>query len=180
MKTLAKWSVEDYHHMIEAGILRDRHVELLAGEIVEMSPETPIHYSTAKRGAKYLEELLSGKADIRFNGPITLSDSEPEPDIAVVRLPESTYSDRHPEPRDIFWIVEVAKTSLKKDLELKASIYAIAGIREYWVLDLSTKQIIVFQNPQNGKYIKEQTIRDGIVTPLAFSEIQVLVESLLE
>ena len=71
MKTLAKWSVDDYHRMVEAGILRGRHVELLAGEIVEMSPETPIHYTTAKLGAKYLEELLPGKADVRFNGPIT-------------------------------------------------------------------------------------------------------------
>jgi Uma2 family endonuclease len=53
MKTLAKWSIDDYHCMIEAGILRGRHVELLEGEIVEMSPETPIHYTTAKRGAKY-------------------------------------------------------------------------------------------------------------------------------
>lgn len=76
MKTLAKWSVEDYHRMVEAGILCSRSVELLAGEIVEMSPETPIHYTTAKRGAKYLEELLLGKADVRFNGPITLADSE--------------------------------------------------------------------------------------------------------
>ncbi len=59
MKTLAKWSVDDYHRMIAAGILRDRRVELLAGEIVEMSPETPIHYTTAKRGAKYLNELLT-------------------------------------------------------------------------------------------------------------------------
>lgn len=58
MKMLAKWSVEDYPRTIEAGILRDRHVELLAGEIVEMSPETPIHYSTAKRGAKYLTEAF--------------------------------------------------------------------------------------------------------------------------
>lgn len=98
MKTLAKWSVEDYHRMIEAGILCDRRVELLAGEIVEMSPETPIHYNTTKRGAKYLEALLLDKADVRFNGPVTLTDSEPEPDIAIVRLPESTYSDRHPEP----------------------------------------------------------------------------------
>ncbi|MEG4484420.1 Uma2 family endonuclease [Microcoleus sp. D2_18a_B4] len=91
-----------------------------------MSPETPIYYNTTKRGTKYLEELLVGKADVRFNGPITLSDSEAEPDIAIVRLPESAYNDRHPEPQDIFWIVEFAQTSLKKDLELKAAIYAEA------------------------------------------------------
>jgi Uma2 family endonuclease len=178
MKTLAKWSVDDYHRMIEAGILRDRHVELLAGEIVEMSPETPIHYTTAKRGAKYLEELLSGKADVRFNGSITLSNSEPEPDIAIVRLPELSYSDRHPAPSDIFWIVEVANTSLKKDLDLKAAIYATAGIQEYWVLDLSTKQMIVFRNPQAGKYIEEYTIAEETITPLAFAEVSVSVNRL--
>ncbi len=152
--------------MIEAGILHGRSVELLAGEIVEMSPETPIHYTTAKRGAKYLQELLSGKADVRFNGPITLADSEPEPDIAVVRLPESAYSDRHPNPQDIFWIIEVAKTSLKKDLEVKTAIYAMATIQEYWVLDLSAKQVIVFRNPQADKYIEEYIIAEGTITSL--------------
>ncbi|MEH2304824.1 Uma2 family endonuclease [Nostoc sp.] len=178
MKTLAKWSVDDYHRMVEAGILRGRHLELLAGEIVEMSPETPIHYTTAKRGAKYLEELLSGKADVRFNGPITLSDSEPEPDIAIVRLPESSYSDRHPAPQDIFWIVEVAKTSLKKDLDIKAAIYATAAIQEYWILDLSTKQVIVLRNPQDGKYLEENTLEEGMITPVAFAEVSVSVKRL--
>ncbi|WP_427156999.1 Uma2 family endonuclease [Aliinostoc sp. HNIBRCY26] len=179
MKTLAKWSVDDYHRMIAAGILCDRRVELLAGEIVEMSPETPIHYNSAKRGAKYLEELLIGLADVRFNGPITLSDSEPEPDIAIVRSPESAYNERHPQPQDIFWVIEVAKTSLKKDLELKSAIYAHANIPEYWVLNLSTKQIIVFREPQNGHYTSVKTIAEGNITPLAFSDIQVSVARLV-
>ncbi len=179
MKTLAKWSVDDYHRMIEAGILRDRRVELLAGEIVEMSPETPIHYNTAKRGAKYLEELLARIADVRFNGPITLPDSEPEPDIAIVRLPESAYNDRHPGRDDIFWVVEVAKTSLKKDLDLKTSIYASAEIQEYWILDLSARRMIVLREPQNGQYATQQVIREGMIAPLAFPDIQVSVERLL-
>lgn len=179
MKTLAKWSVEEYHRMIEAGILHGRSVELLAGEIVEMSPEIPIHYTTAKRGAKYLEELLSDKADVRFNGPITLADSEPEPDIAVVQPPESAYSDRHPYPQDIFWIIEVAKTSLKKDLEIKAAIYAAAAIKEYWVLDLSAKRVIVFRHPQEDQYREECIITEGAITPLAFPDVLVSVERLL-
>lgn len=178
MKTLAKWSVDDYHCMIEAGILRDRRVELLAGEVVEMSPETPIHYSTAKRGAKYLEELLEGKAEVRFNGPITLADSEPEPDIAIVRGTESDYHDCHPQANDIFLVIEVAKTSLKKDLELKASIYAIAKIREYWIWDLSAKQVIVFRDPQNGEYLTKEVIAEGAIACLAFPDIQVSVERL--
>ncbi|MDJ0897956.1 MAG: Uma2 family endonuclease [Xenococcus sp. MO_188.B8] len=90
MKTLAKWSVVQYHQMIKAQILNDQSVELLAGEIVEMSTESPLHYNTAKRGVRYLEDLLKGKAEVRFNGAITLADSEPEPDIAIVRLPESS------------------------------------------------------------------------------------------
>lgn len=179
MKILAKWSVDDYHRMVAAGILHDRRVELLAGKIVEMSPETPIHYTTARRGAKYLEALLSGKADVRFNGPITLPHSEPEPDIVIVRLPDSAYSDRHPAPQDIFWIVEVAKTSLKKDLDLKAAICAAAAIPEYWVLDLSAQQMIVFKNPQAGQYGEEQTVQAGVVTPLAFPDVSVSIERLL-
>lgn len=179
MKTLAKWSVDDYHRMVEAGILRDRKVELLAGEIIEMSPETPIHYTTAKRSTKYLERLLMGRADVRFNGPITLADSEPEPDIAIVRLPESAYIDRHPDSTDVYWIVEVAKTSLRKDLDLKALVYAIANIQEYWILDLSSPQMIVLRHPQNGHYTTEQIVRDGVVSPLAFPDLQVSVEQLL-
>lgn len=179
MKTLAKWSVADYHQMIQAGILRDRRVELLAGEIVEMSPETPVHYSTAKRGAKYLEQLLFDKAEVRFNGPITLSNSEPEPDIAVVQLPESRYRDRHPGSAEIFWIVEVANTSLRTDLDLKTSIYANAEIVEYWVVSLSTQTVTVFREPQEGQYTTAQTFREGSVAPLAFPEIQVSVEKLL-
>ena len=122
--------------------------------------------------------MLSDKADVRFNGPITLSDSEPEPDIAIVRLPESSYNDRHPGPQDIFWIVEVAKTSLKNDLEIKLAIYATAEIQEYWVLDLSKKQVIVFRNPQGDKYIEEDIIREGIITPLAFADVSVSVKQL--
>jgi Uma2 family endonuclease len=154
MKSLAKWSVEDYHRMREAGILNGRSVELLAGEIVEMSPKTPLHYTTAKRGARHLGTLLAGQAEVRFNGLITLSDSEPEPDIAIVRPPDSAYLDRHPAPQDIFWIVEVAKFSLKTDLELKASIDAAADIQEYWVLDLAAQQLVVVQRPQASQYSK--------------------------
>jgi Uma2 family endonuclease len=88
-------------------------------------------------------------------------------------------SDRHPTPRDIFWIIEVANTSLNKDLKIKAAIYAMAEIQEYWVLNLAAKQMIVFRNPQNGKYVEEYAIEQGTVTPLAFADISVSVERLL-
>ena len=178
MKTLAKWSVAQYHQMIEAQILNDQSVELLAGEIVEMSPESPLHYNTAKRGVRYLEELLKGKAEVRFNGAITLADSEPEPDIAIVKLPESRYDEHHPYPEDIYWLVEVANTSLQKDLELKKSIYAAANIPEYWVLDLAIKKIHVFRNPQGNDYLNYQICDRGELASLAFPEFPVSLEKL--
>jgi Uma2 family endonuclease len=176
MKTLAKWSIDDYHRMIDAEILLGRQVELLGGEIVQMSPETPIHYTTAKRVSKYLEKLLSDQADVGFSRPITLFDSEPEPDIAIVKLPELNYTNNHPGHKDIFWIIEVAKTSLKKDLEIKRKIYATAGIPEYWIIDLTAKEVIIFRNPQGSKYLQKDRIKEGKITPLAFSTVCVSID----
>ncbi len=178
MKTISRSSVEDYHKAIAAGVLSDRRVQLLAGEIVEMSPETPQHYNTAKRGTKYLEELLRDRAEIRFNGPVTLADSEPEPDIAIVRSPGSLYDDRHPQASDIFWLVEVAKTSFAIDSNLKASIYARAKIPEYWVLDLSSSRLLVFRNPEGDRYREMRSFTSGTVQPLAFPDVRVSVDRL--
>ncbi|MFM6191286.1 Uma2 family endonuclease, partial [Planktothrix sp.] len=89
------------------------------------------------------------------------------------------YKDHHPYAEDIFWIIEVAKSSLKKDLELKLSIYAQAQIQEYWVLDLSQKQLIIFREPENNSYLTQQTLNQGNVNPLAFPNIEISVERLL-
>jgi Uma2 family endonuclease len=179
MKILAKWTIEDYHRMIDAGILCDRKVELLAGEIIEMSPEKPIHYNTTRQGVKYLEQLFSSVAEVRFNGPITLADSEPEPDIAIVRLPVNKYNIHHPYPEDIFLVIEVANTSLKKDLELKQTIYANAKIQEYWIMALSQAKLIVFREPSNGYYRSREEYTQGEISSLAFPEIKISIPRLL-
>ncbi len=88
MYTLTKWSLSDYHQMIDTGILDDRRVEFILGEIIEMSPEKPLHCSINHQGATYLRSLLKQNAVVREAHPITLSDSEPEPDIAIVRSPD--------------------------------------------------------------------------------------------
>ncbi|NJL86542.1 MAG: Uma2 family endonuclease [Leptolyngbyaceae cyanobacterium SM1_1_3] len=174
-----KWSVPDYHRLVEAGILGDRRVELLGGDLIEMSLETPIHYSTAKQDARYLESLLSGKADVRFNGPITLVDSEPEPDIAVVRLPDSQYETRHPGLQDIYWLIEIAKTSFATDRVVKAAIYAAAGIPEYWIVHLAERQLYVLRSPRQHQYTEESVLSVGTIQPLAFPEVAIAVEKLL-
>ncbi|MEB3150804.1 MAG: Uma2 family endonuclease [Sphaerospermopsis sp.] len=179
MKTLVKWTTLDYHKMIESGILRGRQCELLDGEVVEMSPELPQHYNTAKRSVSYLENILKGKADVRFNGPITLSNSEPEPDIAIVKLPESKYDQHHPYADDIFWLIEVANTSLIKDLSIKRKIYAEAEIAEYWIINLQTQELIVFRQPEQNDYLFEIKWEKPIINPLAFPEIDIVISHLL-
>jgi Uma2 family endonuclease len=177
--SLAKWSVDDYHRMISAGILCDRPVELLQGNIVEMAPEKPIHYYAAEKDSHYLKTLLANKAQVRFNGPITLQDSEPEPDIAIVRMLGSVYASKHPAVEDIYWLIEVANSSLKIDLGLKAEIYAAANIPEYWVIDLANRQLIAHTEPRDRCYTQKQHYCDGFITPLAFSDIQVSVAKLI-
>lgn len=179
MRTIAKWSVEDYHLMIESGVLNDRSVELLAGEIIEMSPEGPLHSATNDNVAEYLRELFRGIARIREAHPITLGNSEPEPDIAVVRLTTNNYADHHPYPEDIYWLVEISNTTLEEDLGRKKKIYALAKIKEYWVLDLKKKKIIVFREPSGDDYQTKFTVKEGVITAIAFPDVRIELSSLI-
>jgi Uma2 family endonuclease len=107
--TIAKWTIEQYHKLVNAGMLTDRRVELLAGDIVEMSPEGMPHAVYCGDAADYLKQLLGNRVKVREAHPITLpNNSEPEPDIAVVMPSPSRYLDHHPYPEDIFWLVEYA------------------------------------------------------------------------
>lgn len=179
MHTLTQWTVEDYHKMIEAGILNERPVELIAGKIIDMSPEGSIHTFINYRGVIYLRSLLGERAIIREAHPITLANSEPEPDIAIVRSPDTRYLEHHPYPEDIYWLIEISDRTLKKDLGIKKSIYAGALIREYWVIDISSQILKVFQNPVEDDYQIQQDYQQGIVSPLAFPSLQVSVERLM-
>ena len=179
MKTLYKWSVEDYHQIIESGVLEGKSVELLEGEIVTVSPESPIHSSSIDTVAEYLRNLLRGVAKVREAHPITLDNSEPEPDIAIVKFQDNNYSNRHPYPEDIYWNIEVANKTLTKDLEEKSVIYARNGIIEYWVIDLVNKKLWVLTNPQNNGYLNKQEFKSGRINPVAFPNIELEVEKLL-
>ncbi|MBO1347295.1 MAG: Uma2 family endonuclease [Hormoscilla sp. GUM202] len=175
---LAKWSVSDYHRMIAAGIVSDRRLELIAGDIVEMSPEGPLHSSRIRKGANYLRRIFNDLALVSEAHPITLSNSEPEPDIAIVRLPESRYDDRHPAPDDIFWLIEIADSTLHKDLNEKKHLYARSGINEYWVMDVNSNLLTVFREPIGDDYAFQQDYDRGEIASLAFPDIIVSVTQL--
>jgi Uma2 family endonuclease len=177
--TTYKWSIEEWHDLVNSGVLTGKKVELLAGEIIEMSPEGVPHRNTNHKVVKYLRKLLDGLAEVYESHPITLDNSEPEPDIAIVRLPESIYDTHHPYAEDIYWLIEVSNETLTKDLEQKTIIYARNGIPEYWVIDLKNNQLIVHTKPQVNSYAQIIEYKAGIVSPLAFPEIIIAINQLV-
>ncbi|MEL6900119.1 MAG: Uma2 family endonuclease [Cyanobacteria bacterium J06606_4] len=177
---VAKWTLEEYHAMVESGVLDNRRVELIRGEIVEMPPEGKPHASRSASAGEYLTLLLIEKAQIRPAKPITLpNQSEPEPDIAIVRRIETEYEDHHPYPENIFWLIEYSESSLSKDLNLKSKVYAEVNIPEYWVVDLKEQTLVVFRYPEDGEYTSCVSYTDGQLTALAFPDISIAVNRII-
>ena len=179
--TTAKWTLEEYHRMVAAGVLEGRAVEFLNGEVIEMSPGGPPHAAASSDAGEYLAGLLGGRAQVRQAKPLTIPVlvSEPEPDLAIVRRLGRGYRQQHPAPEDVFWLVEYAQTSLSKDLDEKKRLYADAGILEYWVVNLRDRVLFVFRQPAMGTYQLEQTLSQGELTPLAFPDLMISVDRLL-
>lgn len=182
LPTKAKlWTVDDYHRMVEARILtQSDRVELLEGQIIEMNPQLPPHAATTQRAFRYLDRLLEPTAYVRMQLPVTLKPkSEPEPDIAVVRIDSNEYGDRHPVPNDIFLIIEVADSTLLGDRQQKALIYAKADIPDYWILDVNTRQVYVFREPTPGGYQQETILAaNTVLAPVAFPHITIPLNQL--
>ncbi len=180
--TLAKWTLQHYHQMIDVGLLDDCHVELLNGEIVEMAPEGEPHAYFSHESADYLKTLLGNRVTIRQGKPITIPDSnsEPELDLAIVQPLGREYLQHHPFLDNIFWLIEFAHSSLAKDTDIKRKIYAAANIPDYWVMDLKKRQLHVFRDPSNGDYHSEIILTSGEICPLAFPEISIAVRRLLD
>ena len=137
-----------------------------------MSPQPPPHAATTQRVNRYFQTVLGGKADIRVQLPITLSTSEPEPDIVIVQLDAGEYADRYPDSNDVLLLIEVAYTSLEIDRRQKAPIYAKANITDYWILDIIERQAYIFRNPTKEEYQSEIIFNaENSITFLAFSDL---------
>lgn len=177
-----QWTVADYHRMLDAGILNeDDRVELINGQIFEMSPQRPPHTTATKRAYDYLKPLLLNKADVRSQSPVTLSlYSEPEPDIAVVAIDEFEYSERHPNPDEIFLIIELADSTIVRDLGEKESTYAQANIQDYWVVDVRKRIVHILRRPIGGTYQQKRLLDESnSCSLLAFPDIDVSINRLL-
>ena len=178
MKTLMKLSLQDYHNLINNGVLDSKNIELLDGELVEMAPESPLHSYVTRSGADYLRQILRGLALVTEAHPITLTNSEPEPDLAIVKLPSTAYKNHHPFPEDIFWLIEISNKTLNYDLNDKKRIYAQEGITEYWVADINNRQVHIFLNPENADYQMTKIVSDGVIKSQAFPDLDFSIKHL--
>lgn len=144
-----------------------------------MPPEGEPHAVYSSSAVEYLRLKLGERATIREGHPITLpNDSEPEPHIAVVVPPLGQYLAHHPYVEDIYWVIEYSNTSLDKDFEEKIEVYAEAGIREYWVVDLIQLHLVVFRNPSSNEYLSEVVLDAGLITPQDFPNVQLEVKKM--
>jgi Uma2 family endonuclease len=146
---LYRLTLDQYHRLIETGVLREgAPVELIEGLLVQKMTRHPPHDQSLSRINRRLARLLSEAWELRIQCAITLRRSEPEPDVAIARGPEGRYSRRHPGPRDIVLLIEVAESSLHEDRTTKATIYADARIPEYWIINVIDSQIEVYTDPR--------------------------------
>ncbi|MEM6256197.1 MAG: Uma2 family endonuclease [Cyanobacteria bacterium P01_D01_bin.156] len=177
--TLYKWTLDRYHAAIASGLFDDQSVELLSGDIVVMAPEREPHACYSSDGAEYLRQLLGNRASIRETKPVTLpNNSEPIPDVAIVKPPLRRYLEHHPYPDDICWLIEYSDSTLAKDLNEKKQIYANAGIREYWISDLKNNQLRIFRDLVDGDYQTQKILKEGSISPLAFADVTINVSRL--
>ena len=134
--------------MIRADILTaDDPVELLEGWLIAKMPKKPRHSVTTQLVRDAVARILPSGWSVNSQEPITTVDSEPEPDIAIVRGDRRQYLDHHPGPRDVAMVIEVADSSLQRDRTLKKRLYAAAGLAVYWIVNLIDSQIEVYTDP---------------------------------
>ena len=175
-------SIQDYHRMVEVGILAaDERVELIEGQLYTMAAKGTAHSAAVTRIDRVLSQRLAGQVLLRFQDPVRLNDfSEPEPDVAIVRIDPLDYEDHHPTPTEIFWLIEVADSTLRRDRDLKVPVYGRSGIQEYWILDVQERRLYVFREAEPEGYGTEQSLSEqDAIAPLAFPDCRIQVAEFL-
>jgi len=150
------FNVDDYYRMFQAGVFsQEDRVELIEGEVVEMSPIGSSHGGTVNRSSTFLRRKLDDIVIVSVQNPVRLDDfSEPQPDLALLKPRKDFYSKAHPIAEDVLVVIEVADTSLAYDRNVKLPLYARAGIPEAWLIVLAKEVIEIHSQPGRGTLIK--------------------------
>jgi Uma2 family endonuclease len=178
-----RFSVKDYYRMAESGVLRpDARVELLDGKIIDMSPIGPFHGGVTD----YLNQLFTtaskGRWQTRVQNSLRLDDhSEPQPDLVLVKPRPDFYRRSHPQPEDVFLLIEISDSTLEADQENKLPAYGRAGIAEVWIVNLNELTVEIYREPHFTGYGSKTVLRAGEqAKPLAFPDAAVDVRELLK
>lgn len=158
-----RFTIEEYHRMIEVGIFRDdERAELIEGEIIEMSPIGRLLAGTVDRITDVFFRRLGDRAGVRVSGPILFIDlvSEPQPDITLLIRRPDFYTGGHPEPGDILLVVEVMDSSVAFDHRVKLPLYARAGVAEVWLVNVNTHRIEGYRLPRPQGYAESRVFQD--------------------
>lgn len=177
-----KFTVEQYHQMVEAGILsEDDRVELIRGEIIEMSPIGRRHAANVKRINALFMMRLGQSVTIGVQDPIQLdNNSEPQPDISILRRRGDFYLSGHPQPQDILLLIEVADTTIETDREVKILLYADANILEVWLVDIDAECVEVYRQPSpTGYQIIQKFYRGQTLSIQTLPDINITVDEIL-
>jgi Uma2 family endonuclease len=182
-----RFTVDQYHEMIDKGILTDDDpVELLEGWLVTKMSKKPRHSLVTQLAKEVLDRFLPTGWFVNAQEPITMATSEPEPDDSVIRGQRRQFEDRHPRSDEVGLLIEVADTTLQRDRSTKKRIYAREAIPVYWIVNLVENQIEVYTDPsgptENPDYRKRQDyqVKDNVPLIIEGSEIaQIAVRELL-
>ncbi len=178
MAGFRRFTVAEYHKLIEIGVLTENDdLELLDGYLVEKMPHDPIHDGTIQLVEDALRALLPVGWCARVQSAVTLSKSEPEPDITVARGDKRSYLAKHPGPSDIALVVEVSNTTLDSDRGDKIPLYAGDGITVYWIVNLIDRQVEVYEQPSgptsSPTYGSRRTYKPGDAIPFMLGGVNV-------
>jgi Uma2 family endonuclease len=176
------FTVVEYHRMSELEIIAlEERTELLDGQIIVMAAKGTAHSSATTLTQDLFKERLGRRVFVRSQEPIRLNDrSEPEPDVVLAVRDELAYSTHHPTVAEVLLAIEVADSSLKYDLEVKAIAYAKAGILDYWVLDVVERRLHVFRQPDQGIYQSQAILAEALeITPIAFPDCTIFIREML-
>lgn len=176
-------TIDEYHRMGEEGAFPpDARVELIRGEIIEMSPIGPAHAGSVRRFIRNFTTRLNPHAIVDAQNPVEMreQESEPQPDITLLRLQDDLYSAATPTPGDTLLVVEVADSSLSFDRRVKMHLYAEAGIPESWLVDLKSGTLFVYRQPTPEGYQDVHAYRRGdSVAPEAFPDVCFTLDEIL-
>jgi Uma2 family endonuclease len=184
--TLRRWTRKEYERLVELGVFEREPLELIGGELIVAEPQHPYHASAITALDYAIRAVLPSGWIVRLQAPVSLDDeSEPEPDLVVVPGPAADY--RHEHPALPVLVVEVAESSLAFDRARKGSLYARAGVQDYWVLNLVDRVLEVYREPipdaasaHGWRYRGVISVSPpGVVAPLAFPSVRLAVADLL-